>query len=231
MREAVRTPTYGGAGDRRRSIIALAGTLIAVFVVNSLIGLFAIRYAGDAEGRDREVLARLAHAADTAREAQVAFKIQVQEWKNMLLRGSDPGDAAHHLAGFEAQERRVAEQLGQLAAVAADLGLDAAEVRAAAAEHEALGRRYRAALEGSDRSDPAAVAAVDRAVRGIDRPFDRTIDALAEAARARADAVRATTESARMERYDTLRTVAVASMLVGVALVGIILVRATWRRD
>ena len=230
MREAVRTPAYT-AGSGRRSIIALAGSLIAVFMVNSLIGLFAIHYARDADARDQVELDRLAHATDTAREAQVAFKIQVQEWKNILLRGGDAKDFDRYVAGFEEQERRVREHLGGLAAVAGDLGFEAAAVRDAIAEHETLGARYRQGLALFDRADPASVAAVDRAVRGIDRPLDGAIDAIAEAARARARPVQAAVEAAHAERYATLRTVTIASMLVGLALVGGILVRTTLRKD
>ncbi|MGQ9365965.1 hypothetical protein [Azospirillum sp. A39] len=229
MQGATRTPAYAGRGGSR-SIIALAGTLITVFIVNSLIGLFAIQYAGDADVRDQTTLARLSHALDTAREAQVAFKIQVQEWKNVLLRGGDAKDYDRYLASFEEQERRVRDRLEALAAAAGDLGLDAAAMQAALADHATLAARYRDGLALFDRTHPASVAVVDRAVRGIDRPMDEAIDALAEAARARAAAIRADLEAARAERYRTLRTVAIASMLVGIALVGAILVRTSVRR-
>ena len=65
---------------------------------------------------DRAQLDNLIHQAETsqqavdkARSAQVAFKIQVQEWKNTLLRGGDPTAFAKYRDGF-LKEGKVTQQ-------------------------------------------------------------------------------------------------------------------------
>src|SRR5262245_34077123 len=42
-----------------------------------------------------------------ARSAQVHFKTQVQEWKNVLLRGKNPELYTKHLTGFQNEEAAV----------------------------------------------------------------------------------------------------------------------------
>ncbi|MDD2839362.1 MAG: hypothetical protein PHX59_10440, partial [Sulfuricurvum sp.] len=44
---------------------------------------------------------------DTARSIQVAFKKQVQEWKNILLRGEKPEKYEKYLKNFIKQEETV----------------------------------------------------------------------------------------------------------------------------
>jgi hypothetical protein len=229
MVDTTQRPAFG-AGGKRRSMVALAGTLMAVFILNSLIGLFAMHLDREAAAADDERLHRLVHALDVAREAQVAFKIQVQEWKNTLLRGGAPADFTRYFASFEAQERRVAGNLQALAGMAAFLGLDARAVEEAQSAHRTLGARYREALARYDGADAASASAVDALVRGIDRPLDQSIDALADSARGRLDAVQTEIDRAAAERTATLRTVTIASMLAGLALIGVILVRAGGRR-
>jgi hypothetical protein len=43
-------------------------------------------------------------ARDDARLLQVSFKKQVQEWKDILLRGADPQQLAKYRAQFDEQE-------------------------------------------------------------------------------------------------------------------------------
>ncbi len=228
-RPSTTNPTYK-AGGGRRPVVALAGALIAVFIVNSLVGLFAIDYARKADAGAHATQTALIEALDTARGAQVAFKIQVQEWKNLLLRGSDPEDRRRFFDRFTEQEGRVAATLAALRSAAPALGLDPASVEAVARDHAALGARYRQALALFDPAVPASATGVDRAVRGIDRPLDSAIDAIAEAASARSKTVQSDLAAAAEERYTGTRVVAIASTLLGLLLIGVALVRAAGKR-
>jgi hypothetical protein len=116
---------------------------------------------------------------DTARQAQANFKLQVQEWKNILLRGHDKGGYEKHLAGFEKAERSVQQALDAAAAIAPTLGVDPEEVHATRRAHAELGQNYRLALREFSIAEPATSAKVDQRVAGVDRAPTAAIDALA----------------------------------------------------
>jgi methyl-accepting chemotaxis protein len=98
---------------------------------------------------------------------QETFRIQVQEWKNTLLRGKDPKALNKYWASFEE-----AEQIVQSGARALAAGVKSAEGRTLleqfAAEHEKLGKAYRKGLESLKAAGYDPVAG-DVAVKGIDR--------------------------------------------------------------
>jgi methyl-accepting chemotaxis protein-1 (serine sensor receptor) len=159
----------------------LAGSL--VFIALCLWGCgfwFTRRLAAGAEGM-RTALEQVARAGDQTRLAQIAFKDQVQQWKDLLLRGHDPEARAGHRRGFEDKERQVDEELAALRATLAAFqpGLQPAVDRALD-QHRALGERYRAALAAWKPGDALAHRTLDGRVKGVDKPMAAAIQALAE---------------------------------------------------
>ena len=129
---------------------------------------------------------KLARAIDNARSAQVNFQRQVQEWKNVLIRGGDAALRDTHWKGFEQREQLMDKELDALqAALGGMTGMTGMEGIASAAaktraEHGVLGQRYRDALQKYPTIDAAAQQAIDVSVRGMDRPTSAGIDTLVQ---------------------------------------------------
>lgn len=114
----------------------------------------------------------------TADAALIAFKVQVQEWKDTLPRGNDKAQFDQYSGQFADQERLTDALLGQLQQMLRDMQLDASAADKALKEHQALGVRYRTALQGFDANDPEAGKKVDATVKGMDRPLADAMAAL-----------------------------------------------------
>ena len=158
------------------------GLLGAFFLLAMLlISLNDWRAMGAANARAADALARieaLAQAADMARSAQVEFKIQVQEWKNILIRGGDPADFNKYRDGFEKSAARTLAELDGLKAALAAQGAPTAKVDDAQAALRALNERYHAALKSYDGANPESYKLLDSQVKGIDRAPTQQIDAI-----------------------------------------------------
>ena len=128
-----------------------------------------------------ELLKTSVKQADLSRVAQVDFKKQVQEWKDILLRGNNSQDLAKYTKLFREAETRVHENVAvlrqQIQDPAAIQLLTEFVVR-----HEVLGRKYQEAYDvyvggGFD------FKAADKIVRGMDRQptdlFDHLVARLA----------------------------------------------------
>src|SRR5690606_4737651 len=110
------------------------------------------------------------------RRLQLEFRIQVQEWKNILLRSGDPRLAKKHRAQFFARAARVTEILGVLAQVEDEGGQ--VLVKELRRHHLQLMNEYRAGLSLLDRTGPSGRLQADAKVRGIDRDFRGYVDRL-----------------------------------------------------
>jgi methyl-accepting chemotaxis protein-1 (serine sensor receptor) len=97
----------------------------------------------------------------------LAFKQQVQDWKNVLLRGQDPAQLDKHWGAFTQQEKVVAETVREARSATPhdDVRKILGEFLAA---HKAAGERYRKGLEGYKESKFDAHAG-DKIVEGVDR--------------------------------------------------------------
>jgi methyl-accepting chemotaxis protein len=145
-------------------------------------GLFSFSQASKLNASLTEAIDRHAvtvAAIDSARGAQVSFKTQVQEWKNILLRGKDPEAFKKYLKGFESENQAVKDRLVQLKAAATKLGVaDRIKIDSVIATFEKLAPAYLEALKQFDRASADPSGTVDKAVKGIDREPTKAIDDL-----------------------------------------------------
>ncbi|WP_447596064.1 methyl-accepting chemotaxis protein [Stenotrophomonas rhizophila] len=161
-------------------------------------------------------------ARNTQAEAlQREFRLQVQEWKNVLIRGSDAALRARHLAAFDRQGGNT-RTLGKDLAASSDAGT----ARLAAqfmAQHAALEKDYHGALDAFAASGYSPLEG-DALVRGKDRALGTTLDALGNRTAAVAEqAVQARSEQAR-------RTLLVCAALTAAAAVVLMGLLAVWLR-
>jgi len=118
--------------------------------------------------------------ANLARKAQVEFKIQVQEWKNTLIRGNDPALYEKHWKAFADRSQKAKTALVALNGEAKKVGLPGDIADKAIAEHDELDRRYHVAIRSFDGNKESSADVVDQLVRGIDRAATDNIDALVD---------------------------------------------------
>ena len=162
----------------RIKLYLLIGTTLLLMLVLGLSGMFTQQKQNarlDHSLTDAQIATTAILASDAA---ALRFKIQVQEWKNLLLRGHEPKDFDRYLAAFQKEHAAVERELDKCVAAFKQLGLDAAPVTKAKSEHAGLRARYLEAVKLFDNKNPASYQLVDKAVRGIDRQPTEDIDKL-----------------------------------------------------
>ena len=102
-----------------------------------------------------------------ARDVQSKFKEQVQEWKNVLIRGKDPAQLEKYWSAFQSREQEVTQMARELEARVTEPQA-AQMLRKFSDAHAAMGVSYRKGLEAFKAND-FAVDKGDQAVKGMDR--------------------------------------------------------------
>ena len=147
-----------------------------------LLIIYMQRQTTSLAGQYDKLLAGAVTQQEEARVVQVEFKKQVQEWKDVLIRGYDTQLLEKHAAGLKEEEKKVAELTSRLETEIAD-----PKTRAIAKSfleaHRKLNEAYDSAL-GAFRRDHDPRRA-DAAVRGMDRPPTNLLDSLVGALKVR----------------------------------------------
>ena len=201
---------------RAQILVLLGGSLAALLLI--ALACFG-SLTGDVRAY-RELLGGPVRAAQLIDEANLQFRGQVQEWKNVLLRGRQAEAQTKYWSQFEAQERAVQDILGRLGSVAEGELKD--RVERLREEHRRLGTAYR---QGRQRfleagADPIAG---DLAVTGIDRATTAQMQALRDELHQASD-LRSAAISAEARRTMLLGSLVLIGASLAVALLSLWLV-------
>ena len=154
----------------------LGGFFLIALLVVAGSGWRALDAADARSSVAMQRLVSLSEAIDTAREAQVEFKIQVQEWKNILLRSSDAAALEKNTQAFLKSGQSTQALLRKLDTLLGKLNLPTPLVGEATTTLATLTDNYRAALKQYDPASPDSAHVVDGLVKGMDRAPTRKID-------------------------------------------------------
>jgi two-component system sensor histidine kinase/response regulator len=191
----------------------LASAAILLLVAAAGLGAIALRHSQQRLIESLDKTIAFAKNVDIARDAQVHFKRQVQEWKNVLIRGHKSIDYAKYWSLFEAEETNTQTLLSELRQRDPS---EAAALDGLRAELQTLGQRYRAAIAAFDPDNPRSYQVVDTQVRGMDRPPTDEMSALVMRLQIRMADLGAQMAASHQAEISTLRGAVVTAALLGV---------------
>lgn len=96
---------------RGQILTLLSASLLAIL----LIALACFHFLSNGVQNYANLIEGPLHTSQLIDEANLQFKVQVQEWKNVLLRGKQPADLDKYWKQFEDRQRDVQGILGELA--------------------------------------------------------------------------------------------------------------------
>lgn len=160
----------------RAQLLALIGGSLLLTLI---IALASFSFLSKDIAAFQQLLKGPVEASRLINEANLEFKVQVQEWKNVLLRGTSSESRTKNWQRFEDQERKVQTLLGTLVQASQHDAALAGQIQTLADEHRALGAAYRTGLDAfvAAGNDPVAG---DNAVKGIDRATGEQLSKLVD---------------------------------------------------
>lgn len=179
--------------------LILGAALVAGVVVSAVLWI-ELRHVAASY---KDVIATQVRGRSEARKVEVAEKMEVQEWGNLLLRGADTADRAAYTQSFHQRASEVRSHLATVRALIADKIRDsvaAGEAAEFSAAFDGMSSRYDEGLTMFVAAGGRNAAQVDRLVRDQDRAptelLGRLLGRLDSLATARMDAVdRQTTDA------------------------------------
>ena len=145
---------------------------IAIFFVllTGLSALYLLDSVQRAENTALQEQQLLFSATLAIEEAHTQFKIQIQEWKNLLLRGKNLQAYETYLGAFNRQSNLVQEHLAT-ARIAFNSNSQP-QIDELIINHKKLTETYLKTLNNAKFDTLNNIEILDKSIQGIDRPFD-----------------------------------------------------------
>jgi methyl-accepting chemotaxis protein-1 (serine sensor receptor) len=192
----------------RKLPIAFAAIVLMV-VLAALVGIYSLNQAITVY--DTQVAGHV-DSERTVSDIESEFKTQVQEWKNVLLRGSNAEMFDKHWQAFAKMESHVNEEATKLAASLPE-GESKHLVSQFAQSHQQLGLAYRKGLDAFKAANFDASVG-DASVKGIDREPSKLLEAAS--LRIETDSAAVAKEAAAGARRATRISLALMLLMAGV---------------
>lgn len=226
----------------RRSLMSLASLMLLMVLTTGVAGLFATWSLSAFHQRMEKKLTDASVVIADARSIHATFKVQVQEWKNILLRGQDLESRARYAAAFRAQGKNTVDLLLALPEKVDGLKLvgsaapgnvpfrlaDAVNLPEILAELQALNLAYESALvaaSGSGAKEGWDPLLADRLVRGADRTIGDNMEAIPFALIKAINATAIASQEEGTARFETLLRFVWTAIALALAMVAIMI----WR--
>jgi len=156
--------------------------------------------------------------------AHVIFKTQVQEWKNVLIRGNDKKQFDKYSARFQSSSDKVQALLSHAINKSKELSLNPQTIVDVRTAHAELKVAYLTALKEFDSKDSLTGKKVDKSVSGVDRPASKGMTALAENADKNFKEVISTNQITMEEEFEKNRSSLIMfSFVEGFVIIGLML--------
>jgi methyl-accepting chemotaxis protein len=163
--------------------LSIAKKIYALGALGTAVGfglmVFFLCQTGTLVAQYDTILSNDVQQALDARQMQVSLKKEVQEWKDTLLRGSDPQALAKYSGNFHRQQADVATLADRLRnhSQTADVQQLVEQFQQA---HDRMKAAYEPALEEFASSGGKNFSVADSRVKGIDRPPTDLVDTIVQ---------------------------------------------------
>ena len=158
----------------KAQLLALIGASLLAML---LIALSCFHFLSNGVQQYRQLVQGPLQTSQLIDEANLQFKIQVQEWKNVLLRGKQPAELNKYWSQFQDRQRDVQTILAKLIALPSTDEALRNSLTQLASDHRALGSAYEKGRDAFVAAGADPVAG-DTAVKGVDRATSERMSAL-----------------------------------------------------
>jgi hypothetical protein len=207
----------------RKSIISFAWTWMGLLIFIGIISLFSIWSMNRTFNNGAQLAFKTSALKNEISSASIAFKVQIQEWKNILLRGKNNSDRDIYYSKFEQQENSVQASLIHAYAMCSQLGLNEVcnKVSTVQLQHQQLGAAYKKNLIHASLENYDAIHSVDQNVKGMDRDLEKSMSNLNVIFSDIELKQHNETHQKLTEKYTTLRKLILSILAIALTITGI----------